>query len=106
MSYQPNHLVYRTDLATPAPVVFSEIYYPDGWNAYIDGQPAEYFRANYVLRAMIAPQGEHTVEFRFEPREVIEGDRISLVCSLLLLGGTAGACWYTRRRNRSQTEKR
>lgn len=106
VSYQPNHLVYRTDLATPAPVIFSEIYYPDGWNAYIDGQPAKYFRANYVLRAMIAPQGEHTVEFRFEPREVIEGDRISLVCSLLLLGGTAGACWYTRRRNRLQTEKR
>ena len=112
VSYQPNHLVYRTNLATPAPVVFSEIYYPDGWNAYIDGQPAEYFRANYVLRAMIAPQGEHTVEFRFEPREVIEGDRISLVCSLLLLGGTAGACWYTaaetarRPRNDSRAMKK
>ena len=57
----------------------------------------DYFRANYVLRAMIVPQGQHTVEFKFEPREVIWGDRISLVCSLLLLLGTAGAVWYTRR---------
>lgn len=96
-SHQPNHLVYQTDLATDSPVVFSEIYYPDGWNAYLDGKPVDYFRANYVLRAMIVPQGQHTVEFKFEPQEVIWGDRISLVCSLLLLLGTAGAVWYTRR---------
>lgn len=102
--HQANRMTYRTSLSTDAPVVFSEIYYPDGWNAYLDGQPTAYFRANYVLRAMIVPAGEHTVEFRFEPREVVAGDRISLVCSLLLLLGTGGAVWSVRRKKNAQAD--
>lgn len=102
--YQPNHLTYKTELSTQAPVVFSEIYYPDGWNAYLDGQPVDYFRANYVLRALIVPAGTHTVEFRFEPREVIWGDRLNLISSLLLLMGTGGAFYYARRKKPATDE--
>ncbi|HBC04726.1 MAG TPA: hypothetical protein DC015_11170, partial [Aequorivita sp.] len=51
-TYQPNHLVYEASTKSPQLAVFSEVYYPKGWNAYINGKPAEYFRANYVLRAM------------------------------------------------------
>ena len=104
--HQANRMTYRTDLASDAPVVFSEIYYPDGWNAYIDGQKADYFRANYVLRAMIVPKGQHTVEFRFEPREVRIGDRISLLCSLLLAGATFGAFRFARGTNKQKPRQR
>ena len=47
--------------------VFSEIYYPDGWHATIDGQPVGLARVNYVLRAMRIPSGRHVVEMRFDP---------------------------------------
>jgi uncharacterized membrane protein YfhO len=64
--------------------VFSEVYYPYGWNAYIDGNKTDYCRVNYVLRGMYAPAGNHSIEFRFEPRSVILGSKISMWFSALL----------------------
>lgn len=64
----------------------------------------DYFRVNYVLRALIVPAGTHTVEFRFEPREVIWGDRLNLISSLLLLMGTGGAFYYARRKKPATDE--
>jgi len=63
----PNYISYLYDSPVPQAVVFSEIYYPEGWNAYIDGESAEHFRANYTLRGMIIPEGSHKIEFKFEP---------------------------------------
>ncbi|RLD79271.1 MAG: hypothetical protein DRJ15_09805, partial [Bacteroidetes bacterium] len=65
--------------------VFSEVYYPNGWNAFIDGEPAEHFRANWILRAMVIPAGNHTIEFKFQPTIYKTGEAISLVSSILLL---------------------
>ena len=67
--------------------VFSEIYYgPDkGWQAYIDGVKAPHFRANYALRAMKVPQGDHEIKFRFEPKSYKIGEMISLIFSLLII---------------------
>jgi len=84
-SYAPNHLVYKFKSHEDQVVVFSEIYYSKGWNAYIDGDEVPYFRANYVLRAMVVPGGEHTIEFKFEPRVWVIGEKISFASSLLLL---------------------
>lgn len=84
-SYKPNNLIYSAFCSTEELAVFSEIYYPDGWNAFIDGVPAEHFRANYVLRAMVIPEGKHTIEFRFEPKSYYIGSKISLASSALLL---------------------
>ncbi|RLD42206.1 MAG: hypothetical protein DRI89_07790 [Bacteroidetes bacterium] len=84
-SYAPNHLVYQFDAHTEQLVVFSEIYYNEGWNAYIDGKQVPYFRANYVLRALTVPAGEHKIEFKFESRIYVIGERISFVSSLLLI---------------------
>ena len=63
--------------------VFSEIYYKDGWNAYVDGELYPHFRVNYVLRAIVLPAGSHTIEFKFEPEIYSEGETISFASSLL-----------------------
>lgn len=80
-----NDLVYETQTALPQFCVFSEIYYDKGWNVYVDGQKADYVRANYVLRAMVVPAGKHKIEFKFEPQVYITGEKISLAGSILLL---------------------
>jgi hypothetical protein len=85
--YQPNKLVYESNAATAQLAVFSEMYYANGWNAYVDGNIMPHFRCNYVLRGMQLPAGKHTVEFRFEPEVVSTGESISLVSSALLYGG-------------------
>lgn len=81
----PNHLVYNSKSKTPQVAVFSEIYYPKGWNAYVDGKKSPYFPANYLLRALTVPAGEHTIEFKFEPASYYIGEKISMVSSILLI---------------------
>ena len=82
---KPNALTYEASLGGNSLVVFSEIYYPKGWKATIDGQEAEILRVNYVLRALEVPQGEHTIKFTFEPRSYYMGNTISLIFNLILL---------------------
>jgi uncharacterized membrane protein YfhO len=69
--------------------VFSEIYYAQGWDAYLDGKKVDYCRVDYVLRGMPVPAGNHQIEFRFEPHSYELGSTItifsSLVAYLLLL---------------------
>ena len=65
--------------------VFSEIYYPAGWNAYIDNEPVEHIKVNYILRGLFIPLGEHTIEFKFEPKSFVIGNIISLSSSILLI---------------------
>lgn len=84
VSYKPNHLVYEASTESPQLAVFSEAYYPNGWNAYIDDKPAEYIRANYMLRALKVPAGISKIEFKFEPKVVQTGSFISLISSVLL----------------------
>lgn len=88
--YEPNYLKYQTKANTEQLTVFSEIYYDKGWHAYIDGEKVPYFRVNYVLRAMVLPAGEHTVEFKFEPTSYYMGNKVSLASSILLLFLIAG----------------
>jgi hypothetical protein len=72
-------------------VVFSEIYYDKGWNAYLDGKKTDYFRVDYLLRGMAVPTGDHRIEFRFEPLSFDKGTKIALIGSLMayVLLGTA-----------------
>ena len=84
-TYAPNALSYHYRSKNSGLAVFSEIYYPKGWNAFIDGNPAPHFRADYVLRAMVVPAGDHKIEFRFEPAVYRIGERISLISSVLLI---------------------
>jgi hypothetical protein len=84
-SYRPNHLSYVSSSSAQRLAVFSEIFYDKGWNAYIDGKPSPYFRTDYVLRGMVIPPGEHTVEFRFEPEVITKGETVAMASSSLLL---------------------
>jgi len=83
-TYKPNYLKYSSESLNDGIAIFSEIYYKNGWNAYIDGVKTDYFRANYVLRALKIPSGKHTIEFKFEPSVYSIGENISLASSLIL----------------------
>ncbi|WP_225035794.1 YfhO family protein [Winogradskyella sp. SM1960] len=89
--FKPNYLKYESNNRSEGLAVFSEIYYEQGWNAYIDGNLTPHFRVNYVLRALELPKGNHTIEFKFEPQVVEIGSKIALASSavlgLLLLAG-------------------
>lgn len=84
-SYKPNDLIYKSSSKTPQLTVFSEIYYDKGWNAYVDGKLTPYFRTNYVLRGMIIPAGDHTIEWKFEPSVYYTGEKIGYVFNILLI---------------------
>ena len=97
-SHAPNYLVYESSTVSPQLALFSEAYYSNGWNAYIDGQPVTHFRANYLLRAMKIPEGNHTIEYKFEPEVVSTGSKISLTTSALFLLVLLGAIFYNYRK--------
>ena len=84
-SHTPNHLVYESTTETYQLALFSEAYYPDGWNVYIDGNLVEHYRANYILRALTIPKGSHTIEFKFEPQVIRTGSTITMLSSVTLL---------------------
>ncbi len=75
-------------------MVMSDIYYPAGWNAYIDGAPAEIYKTDYLLRSIVVPKGKHKVEIKFEPKTYYTGKTISLGSNifvvLLLIAGVGG----------------
>lgn len=75
--YKPNRLEYKSSANQRGTVVFSEIYYPHGWKAYVDGAESDIFRVNYVLRAMNIPEGEHEIVFEFNPESVRKGNMLS-----------------------------
>lgn len=74
---QNDKITYAFNASTPQFAVLSEIYYNRGWNAYVDGQKADYVKTNYALRGIALPTGKHTVEFRFEPTAYKTGNAIS-----------------------------
>ncbi|MFB6320388.1 YfhO family protein [Saccharicrinis sp. FJH54] len=83
--YRTNYLKYKSQSKTDQLAVFSEIYYPKGWDAFIDGKPVEHVNADYVLRALPVRAGEHVIEFRFEPKSYSVGNKVSFASSLLLI---------------------
>ena len=95
ISYKPNMLIYESNASKDQVAVFSEIYYPHGWKAFIDGKPADHYRADWTLRAMNVPAGKHTIEFRFEPDKYNNLMKLGSLFSLLLLCLFVGAVVYS-----------
>ena len=97
-AYAPNRLTYETDNARDGVAVFSEIYYPDGWHATIDGQPAELARADYILRGMYLPAEKHTVEMRFDPASLHVTEGIAYGALALLVTGLIAAVLMAKKK--------
>ena len=90
-SYAPNRLKYHYSTPEDRIAVFSEIYYPNGWTATVDGKPLELFRADWTLRAALLPAGEHDIEMHFLPASYKTGALVSTITSILLLLALAAA---------------
>ena len=99
-AYNPHGLDYEYDSPCDATLVFSEIYYPYGWKATVDGEPQPHFRANYTLRAMNVPAGRHTIHFEFDPDSVHKGDTIAILFIVLMYGLTVGIIVLELRKRR------
>lgn len=107
--YAPDFVEYDYTKATDGIAVFSEIYYPYGWKAYIDGKYAEHFRANYTLRAMNVPAGQHHIRFEFRPDTIEKWGKVSVACSYLIylsILGIAGVGVFKMVRKRNTKKNR
>lgn len=107
-SYRPDRLVYEYTAKGPRTAVFSEIYFPWGWTATIDGKKADIARVDYVLRALAVPAGKHTVEFVFDPEsvKVTNGIAVASVSIIYILCALALgiAIWQEVRRRKADCE--
>jgi hypothetical protein len=98
-SYDNDEIKYSTQSATNQFAVFSEIYYPAGWNAYIDGKKTDYAKVNYVLRGMPVPAGKHEIVFKFEPTSYSNGQKLIYAGNVLFFLALAGgifSLWKNR----------
>lgn len=83
-TYAPNRLTYHAESAKGGLAVFSEVYFPWGWNVTIDGEPVELARVNYVLRALKIPAGKHTIEMHFDPQSIHTTNTIAIIAVILI----------------------
>ena len=93
--YSPNRLRYDVSAPAKGLAVFSEIWYPAGWKAFVDGNEVPVLRADYALRALMIEEGDHEVEFVFDPASFTVGRNISLASSIAILVLLAGAVLYS-----------
>ncbi len=99
--FGPREIVWQVATDAPRLLVVDEIYYPAGWRAVVDGQSVPILQANYLLRAVPVPAGEHTVVMRFDPISHVWGLRITAIATLLVYGSVLiglGLGWYRQRR--------
>jgi hypothetical protein len=96
LNYDPSELRYTSNSKAKQLAVFSEIYYPAGWNCYIDGKkPVQTLRVNYLLRGVVVPAGKHDIVWKFEPLSVQTGNTLAGLGSGLLLLGFLVSLWFT-----------
>ena len=84
-SYKPYHMIYKTSNFESSFLVFSEIFYPKGWEVYVNNKPSNFVRVNYILRGLEIPAGENTIEIKFKPNSYVYGNLITKYSSLILI---------------------
>jgi hypothetical protein len=97
-SYSPKEICYTSTSSQEGPVVFSEIYYPEGWICLVDGKEVSTARVNYVLRGAMVPAGSHEIVWKFDPPTWKKGNQISLTGSIVMILLLLGAGWKERSR--------
>jgi uncharacterized membrane protein YfhO len=85
VSYSIHRIKLKASVASPALMVLSEIYYPAGWKAFVDGVETKIFKTNYILRSIFLQPGDHDIEFRFQPSSFTTGLLISVITFILLI---------------------
>ncbi|MCB0724845.1 MAG: YfhO family protein [Ignavibacteriae bacterium] len=107
--FEIQHIKYDVNATGNNMLVFSEIYYPAGWNAYIDGQETKVYKTDYLFRSIVVPAGQHKVEFKFEPQSYATGKSVSLAANifvvLLLIAGIGGT-YMGKKKGESTSEKK
>lgn len=103
--YQPNEISFKSQSKTPQLAVFSEIYYPKGWNILIDGKEVPYIKANYLLRAVHIPAGNHDVKMIFAPKVIQTGKTISMIVFILFILLSGLGIWRLFNTRIEQTAK-
>ena len=106
-TFTPDEIIWNVRTDAPRLLVASEVYYPAGWNAYLNGEPVPIYRADYLLRAVPVEAGEHTLTMRFEPRTHTLGLWITALSTLLVYGGVLallGLAWQRRRQDEQEDE--
>ena len=98
--YEPNSLTYQTQNPSDGVAVFSEVYYPDGWQVPIDGQPVELARADSVLRALYVPAGSHIIQMTFDPQSIHVTEAVAYGALILLLIATIAVISVYIRKNK------
>ena len=98
INYDVTSLIYKSKTKSVHFAVFSEIFYKEGWNAYLDGVLVPHYRVNYVLRGMKVPAGIHNIEFKFEPKVIEKGKIVSLISYTLLLFISIGWFFYENKK--------
>ncbi|WP_018627522.1 YfhO family protein [Niabella aurantiaca] len=105
VNYSNDAAEYASISNTPQFAVFSEVYYPAGWKATIDGKEAPIVKTNYFMRGLVVPAGKHTVKFVFEPQTFKKGLTISYMSSILvvvLVLGGFGLQWWSDRKTKNK----
>lgn len=99
IKYNPDYMIYDSEASSPQLAVFSDIYYKNvlGWQAYIDGNPVDHFRVNYILRGLIVPEGKHKIEFIFKPQAFFTAEYVSFAFSMLFFMGLIGILFVKRK---------
>ena len=98
INYDVTSLSYKSITKSVQFAVFSEIFYKEGWNAYLDGEQVPHYRVNYVLRGMKIPAGIHNIEFKFEPKVIEKGKTVSLISYVLLFFVSVGWFFYDKKK--------
>jgi hypothetical protein len=98
IDYNVTSIKYQSETKSAQFAVFSEIFYNEGWNAYLDGVLTTHYRVNYVLRGMKIPSGKHTITFKFEPKVIEKGKTVSLISYALLLFISVGWFFYEKKK--------
>ena len=100
--YTPEYIEYDAECSKPGTVIFSEIFYPHGWKAIVDGKPADLYRANYMLRAMNLEPGKHHIRLEFRPESVAKGNTISMTFVILMYLIIAGILLSNLRKSKEK----